>query len=86
MRGLTPLQLNLVGPKPYIEVIRLLFIYEANQKVREKSTNNNILHLACLCNDNKVLEFVAFYATELDLNETNDAGDTPLAICRKNKN
>ena len=87
VQGFTPLQLALVSPKPNYLVVKLLFAYGADQSIREKSTNNNIMHLASTSGDIELIKYVVYNASNhADLYETNIDGDTPLTLCRKSKN
>ena len=44
--GYTPIQLALIGPEPDLEAVKVLLAHKANFRVKEKGTNNNLLHLA----------------------------------------
>ena len=58
VKGYTPVQLSLAGPKPNFEVVRLLFRYGAKLTVHDYQTNDNIIQLACSTNDNQIIEYV----------------------------
>ena len=86
MNEFTPLQVALVSPHASLEVIKILFEKNADQSVKQSSTGSNILHLAAgSITDNTILEYV-FKNAQVNINERNHAGDTPLTICSRHGN
>lgn len=79
--------LAIVSPTPRMECVKLLLSRGADYRIREKGTDNNILHLCAKVNKNNtnILEYLA-RNLKLNLFERNNDGDTPLSICQYNKN
>lgn len=79
----TPLQLCIVSPHVNLDCVKTLFAADANHEVRERETNNNIIHLAAkYCSNLEVLEYVVKNA-KVDIFERNKAGENALTICQE---
>ena len=83
LNGYTPLMLAIVGPQPSLECVKALLARQANYRVRETSTGNNILHLAAeKCASDAVFDYL-FENVKVDIFERNDAGHTSLTLCEQ---
>ena len=68
-----------------MEAVKCLLAHKANFRIKEKGTNNNLLHLAAeRCKSAAVFEYL-LKNLGLDIGETNKDGQTPLSICIENK-
>jgi len=83
----TPLMLAIVSDKANLEVVKQLLASQSNFNVREKSTGNNILHLAAAsCPNLDIIDYLVRSLNQDMLFERNQKGDTPLNICVNTKN
>jgi len=83
--GYTPLQLAIIGPDPDVLAVQTLLAHKANCLVKEKGTDNNLLHLAAeKCKNPAVFKYL-LENLHIDMSLTNKEGQTPLSICIQNK-
>jgi len=84
--GFTPLMLAVVSENGNLDVIKQLLASQSNFNIREKSTGNNILHLAAIYPKLEIIDYLGRSLNQEMLFERNQKGDTPLSIVETNKN
>ena len=67
-----------------LECVKLLLQNDANHNVKDEE-GNNLLHLAALNSNNKILDYLA-KNLQINIFERNSKGETPLNICQARKN
>lgn len=83
LEGYTPLMLAICGENANLEVVKCLLAAQVDYTCREKSTGNNILHLAARhCANFDILEYLVKNLKQEYLFERNLKGETPLTICQ----
>jgi hypothetical protein len=84
--GFTPLMLAVVSDKSNLDCIKQLLAAQASFTQREKSTGDNILHLAARsATPLATMEYLVRSLSQEMLFERNLKGDTPLSICTLQK-
>ena len=67
-------------------VVKMLVENGANTDVRDQMTDDNLLHICakhCLTDD--VFDYI-LKTLSIDINDRNNAGETPLIICKLKRN
>jgi len=78
--------LAVVSPHSDLETIKQLLAHKVDYTVKEKGTNNNLLHLCAeRGNSDRVFDYL-MKNLNLDSSEANADGETPLSICIREKN
>ena len=85
-KGYTPLMLVLASRHSDVSVVKILIENGANCDVRDALTNDNLLHICVKhCLTDAVFDYI-INTLNIDINERNNAGETPLIICKVKKN
>ena len=84
-KGYTPLMLVLASRYSNLAVVKILIEKGANCEVRDANTEDNLLHICAKhCLTDEVFEYI-LKTLSIDINERNNAGETPLIICKLKK-
>ena len=79
--------LAIISEKANLDVVKMLLGAQANYSFHEKTTGDNILHLAARWSTPlEILEYLVRSINQDMLFERNLKGDTPLSICINLKN
>lgn len=76
--------LAVASPSASLECVRILLTEGANAKCKDEF-GNNILHIAAMNGNNKIIEYMA-KNVKIDIFARNKVGDSALIICQDAKN